>query len=58
MIGQENREVERKTIAILRVLNDCAEPLGGRVIARRLSDLGIDLGKLKSFGDLLMARER
>lgn len=45
MIGQENREVERKTIAILKVLNDCPEPLGGRVIARRLSDLGIDLGE-------------
>ena len=45
MIGQESREVERKTIAILRVLNDCSKPLGGRVIARRLSDLGIDLGE-------------
>jgi repressor of nif and glnA expression len=45
MIGQESREVERKTIAILKVLNDCPEPLGGRVIARRLSDLGIDLGE-------------
>jgi repressor of nif and glnA expression len=45
MIGQESREVERKTIAILRALNDCPEPLGGRVIARRLNDLGIDLGE-------------
>ncbi len=45
MIGQENRDVERKIIAILKVLSDCPEPLGGRVIARRLSDLGIDLGE-------------
>ncbi|OGO23504.1 MAG: hypothetical protein A2144_00025 [Chloroflexi bacterium RBG_16_50_9] len=45
MIGQESLEVERKTIAILKVLNDCPEPLGGRVIARRLGDLGIDLGE-------------
>jgi len=37
--------VERKVVAILRVLSDSREPLGGRVIARRLSDLGIDLGE-------------
>ena len=45
MIGQESRQVERKIVAILKVLNDCPAPLGGRVIARRLSDLGIDLGE-------------
>ena len=45
MIGQETRDVERKAIAILKVLSDSPQPLGGRVIARRLSDLGIDLGE-------------
>lgn len=45
MIGQENREVERKVIAILKVLSDSPQPLGGRVIARQLGDLGIDLGE-------------
>ena len=45
MIGQESRDVERKVVAILRVLSDSTEPLGGRVIARRLNDLGIDLGE-------------
>ncbi len=45
MIGQETREVERKVVAILKVLSDSPQPLGGRIIARRLSDLGIDLGE-------------
>jgi repressor of nif and glnA expression len=45
MIGQESRTVERKTIAILKVLSDCPEPLGGKIIARRLSDLGVELGE-------------
>jgi repressor of nif and glnA expression len=45
MIGQETREVERKVIAILKVLSDSPQPLGGRVIARRLGELGIDLGE-------------
>ncbi len=45
MIGLENHQVERKVIAILKVLSDSQEPLGGRVIARRLGDLGIELGE-------------
>ena len=45
MIGQETREVERKVIAILKVLGDSPQPLGGRVIARRRNDLGIELGE-------------
>ncbi len=41
MIGQETREVERKIIAILKVLSDFPWSLGGRVV-------GIDfLPKLK-----------
>jgi repressor of nif and glnA expression len=43
MIGQETREVERKILAILKVLSDSGEPLGGRVISHRLSEQGIDL---------------
>jgi repressor of nif and glnA expression len=45
MIGQEAPDVERKVVAILRVLSDSSEPLGGRVISRRLSDFGIELGE-------------
>ena len=45
MIGQETNEVERKVIAILNILSDSQQPLGARVIARRLSDFGIDLGE-------------
>jgi len=45
MIGQQTQEVERKVIAILKVLSDSPQPLGGRVLARRLGDLGIDLGE-------------
>jgi hypothetical protein len=45
MIGQETPEIERKVVAILKVLSDSQEPLGGRIIARRLSDFGIELGE-------------
>jgi HTH-type transcriptional regulator, global nitrogen regulator NrpRI len=43
MIGQDNHEVERKTLAILGVLNASREPLGGRAIADRLGLQGINL---------------
>jgi len=39
------QEVERKVLSILKVLNDSQEPLGARVIARRLKDLGVELGE-------------
>ena len=45
MIAQETPEIERKVVAILKVLSDSHEPLGGRVIARRLGDFGIELGE-------------
>jgi repressor of nif and glnA expression len=45
MIGQETREVERKITAILKVLSDSAEPLGGRTISRRLREQGVDLSE-------------
>jgi len=45
MIGFETQEVERKELSILRILSDSKEPLGARVIARRLKDLGIELGE-------------
>ena len=46
MIGQaDNHDIKRKTIAILKILHDSHDPLGGRVIARQLSDMGIDLGE-------------
>lgn len=45
MTGQQSIDVERKTTAILKVLGDSTQPLGGRVLARRLGDLGVDLGE-------------
>ena len=43
MIGSDSIDIERKVIAILRVLNESPEPLGARIIARQLKDYGIDL---------------
>ncbi len=45
MIGQETLEIERKAIAILKILSESQEPLGGRAIARRLGDAGIELSE-------------
>ncbi|MEE8620138.1 MAG: NrpR regulatory domain-containing protein [Dehalococcoidia bacterium] len=44
-MGFETQDVERKTIAIMRVLRDSPEPLGARVIAQRLKDHGVELGE-------------
>jgi repressor of nif and glnA expression len=43
MIGSDSVEVERKVMAILRVLSGSPEPLGARIIARQLKDYGINL---------------
>ena len=43
MIGYERHEVERKVMAILKILSESREPLGARVIAQRLGDYGVDL---------------
>ena len=45
MIGFETQEVKRKELAILKILSDCQEPLGARIIARRLKSRGIGLGE-------------
>jgi repressor of nif and glnA expression len=45
VIGQDSHEVERKVIAILKVLSDSPQPLGAKVIARRLKDHGVELGE-------------
>ena len=45
MIGQETHDVERKILAILEILSDSDEPLGGRIISRRLKNKGINLGE-------------
>jgi repressor of nif and glnA expression len=43
MVGQETRDVERKVVAILKVLQDAPEPMGARYIAHRLKDYGVNL---------------
>ena len=58
MIGQESHEVERKITAILKVLSDSAEPLGGRVISRRLKEQGVDLSERTVRYHLKMMDER
>ncbi|OGO02836.1 MAG: hypothetical protein A2Y59_05180 [Chloroflexi bacterium RBG_13_52_14] len=44
-MGFETQDVERKVLSILKVLSECREPLGARVIANRLKDHGIELGE-------------
>jgi len=44
-MGFETQDVERKVLSILKTLSDSQEALGARVIARRLKDLGIELGE-------------
>jgi repressor of nif and glnA expression len=44
-MGFETQDVERKVIAILRVLNDSQEPMGGKVIAQCLKECGVELGE-------------
>jgi repressor of nif and glnA expression len=45
MVGFEAQDVERKVVSILKVLSSSREPLGARVIARRLEDYGVELGE-------------
>jgi repressor of nif and glnA expression len=43
MIKQESPDIERKEVAILKILKDSPEPIGATLIAHRLKDYGIDL---------------
>jgi len=45
MVGYDSHEVERKAISILRILNDPPQPLGAKLIARRLKEYGVELGE-------------
>ena len=45
MVGQDARDVERKIVAILRVLSNESRPLGARIIAHRLRSYGITLSE-------------
>jgi len=45
VIGVETQEVERKELSILKILSESQEPLGARVLARRLKDYGVYLGE-------------
>ena len=44
-MGFETQDVERKTIAIMRILRDSPEPIGARVISHHLKDHGIELSE-------------
>ncbi len=45
MIGQDSHEVERKAVSILRILSESPQPLGAKLIARRLKEYGVELGE-------------
>lgn len=45
MIGVGSQDIERKVLAIMRILREAHEPVGARIIARCLKDSGIDLGE-------------
>jgi hypothetical protein len=45
LLIQQPQEVERKVIAILRILSKSSEPLGARVISQHLKDYGIELSE-------------
>jgi repressor of nif and glnA expression len=44
-VGFETQDVERKTIAIMRILRDSPEPLGARIISHHLKDHGVELSE-------------
>jgi len=43
LVGVETQEVERKTLAILRIISQSDDPVGARVVSRRLQGHGIGL---------------
>jgi repressor of nif and glnA expression len=43
IVGFETQDVERKTIAILRILSQSSEPVGARIISHKLKGHGIEL---------------
>jgi len=43
VMGFETQDIERKELAILWILNDSRDPLGPRIMGRRLKDQGIEL---------------
>ena len=45
MIGYDSQEVERKVISILKILSESPQPLGARLIARQLTEQGVELGE-------------
>ncbi len=44
-MGFKAQDVERKVLSILKILSDCQEPVGARVISHRLNDHGVELGE-------------
>ena len=45
MVSYDSKEVERKAISILKVLNESPQPLGARLIAQKLKEHGVELGE-------------
>ncbi len=53
-----SEEIERKTLLILKILNECREPLGARLIARRMQELGVSMSERTVRYHLRMLDER
>ena len=45
MIGHNDLDVERKIISILKIINESSQPVGARLVARQLTDHGVELGE-------------
>lgn len=45
MIGPRAQEVERKVLAIIKIVSETSEPIGARAVAHRLQDYGIELSE-------------
>jgi repressor of nif and glnA expression len=58
MVSPDTHDVERKTIAILKVLKDSPEPIGAARIAHQLEDQGISLGERQVRHHLQIMDER
>ena len=44
-MGFEMQDIERKEVAILKILSESEEPLGATIIAHHLKDYGLELGE-------------
>ncbi|MCX6011888.1 MAG: hypothetical protein NTV30_00450 [Chloroflexi bacterium] len=54
----DTKEAEKKVISILKILSNCREPMGARLIAYQLKNYGVELGERAVRYHLKMTDER